>query len=121
MPLCCAPVVFISYWSICGGSHAHSSESSTGKAPGSLYICAVRDDLLQVLDFLYANSGWQFGDVARAVNKGVGRLMELTGKDNSPSNMPLAAWLQQEYNWIGFVAVSDPGAGNALLAALPWN
>ena len=69
---------------------------------------------MQVIDFLYANSGWQFGEVARAVNKGVGRLMELAGSDRSPDGIPLASWLQQQYNWIGFVAVSDPGPGKLI-------
>ena len=33
------------------------------------------------------------------------------GKDKSPDNQTVGSWLQEQYNWIGFVAVSDPGPG----------
>lgn len=63
-----------------------------------------------MIDFLYANSGWYFNDLERAVNDGIGKLIE---SEKDPEKR-LARKLQEQYNWIGYVAVSDPGPGNGL-------
>lgn len=64
-----------------------------------------------MVDFLYANSGWYFNDLERAVQDGIGDLLKRHGKDKLPQGKSLSEYLQQQYNWIGFVAVSDPGEG----------
>ncbi len=66
---------------------------------------------MQVIDLLYANSGWHFNEVEKAILGGVGKLLKKHGRDKSPDNSSTAAWYQQEYNWVGFVAVSQPGPG----------
>lgn len=68
---------------------------------------------MQVIDLLYANSGWHFNEVEKAVLGGVGKLLKALGKDNGPTGKSTAEWFQQEYNWVGFVAVSNPGLGRA--------
>ena len=65
----------------------------------------------QVIDLLYANSGWHFNEVEKLVLGGVGKLLQMAGKDKSPSYKSFAEWFQQEYNWIGFLAVSKPDSG----------
>lgn len=42
---------------------------------------------------------------------GAGKILKRFGKDKSPSDKSTAEWFQQEYNWVGFVAVSSPGKG----------
>ena len=43
--------------------------------------------------------------------KSIGDFIKAAGKDKSPANQDLASYLQEQYNWIGFVAVSDHGPG----------
>ena len=69
----------------------------------------------QVIDLLYANSGWHFNEVEKAMLGGVGMLMQKHNRVSGNPSETSPKWFQQEYNWVGFVAVSDPGPGTESL------
>ena len=62
----------------------------------------------QVIDLLYANSGWHFNEVEKAILGGVGKIISKLKQKGAREVAEQAKWYQQEYNWIGYVAVSKP-------------